>query len=178
MKGFTLIEMLIVVAIVALVGGLVSIRFLRVNQVTAVENSVLTLSSQVKDARSRTLSGQTSTTASSWGIYVSPAAFTNPVLFADTDQDGTFSAGDTTEEIFLDEHTQVAQCLINSSVVPDCGVIFSAPSAEATVFTLGGSVSAPLTSIQIDIQSIADTAVQEYVTVTAPSGLVVTSVAI
>lgn len=175
-QGFTLLELIIVVAIVALVGGMISIRFLRVNQTTAVENSVLTLSSYFKEARSRSFSGQTSGAANSWGVYVDPAVYDNPVLFADVDQDGTFSSGDTTEEIFLDENAEVFQCLINATLVPECGVIFSAPSAEASLFTFTGTATAPFTSLQIDIQSRADTAVQENVTVTAPSGLVVTSV--
>lgn len=177
-QGFTLLELLIVIAIVGLVGGMISIRFLQVNQTTAVENSVLTLSAYMKDARSRTLAGQTSGTASSWGVYVDTTIFPNPVVFADTDEDGVFSPGDTTEEIFLDENTQVAQCLIDGVLEPDCGVLFSAPSAEATIFSLGGSPSGSLTSLQIDIQSRADTAVQENVILTAPSGLVVTSITI
>lgn len=175
-QGFTLLELLIVIAIVALVGGMVSIKFLRVNQATAVEDSVLTLSSHLKEARSRTLSGQTSGAASSWGVYIDPTLYPNPVLFADVDQDGVFSLGDTTEEIFLDENTQVAQCLIDAVLEPDCGVLFSSPSAEATIFTLGGSPSGPLDTLQVDIQSRSDTAVQENVTLTAPAGLVVTSV--
>lgn len=177
-KGFTLLEILIVVAITALIGGMISIKFLRVNQTTAVEDSVLTLSAYFKDARSKTVSGQTSGTASSWGIYIDAATFTHPVLFVDTDQDGAFSAGDTTEDIFLDENTEIVECFINSTLVPDCGVLFSAPSGEATIFTLGGSPVAPFTSVQLDIQSTTDTLIQESVTVTAPSGLVITSLAI
>jgi prepilin-type N-terminal cleavage/methylation domain-containing protein len=175
-QGFTLIELLIVVAIVGIIGGMVSIRVLQVNQATAVENSILTLSSYLKDARSRTLSGQTSGSASSWGVYVDPTTLAQPLVFADVDADGVYSVGDVTEEIFLDENTQVSACRINATDVPDCGVLFTSPSAEASVFSLGASPAAPLTSLEVDVQSISDTSLVETVFLTAPSGLVTTSI--
>lgn len=175
-QGFTLLELLIVIAIVALVGGMVSIKFLRVNQATAVEDSALTLSSHLKEARSRTLSGQTSGAASSWGVYIDPTLYPNPLLFADVDQDGVFSPGDTTEEIVLDENTQISQCQIGSTAVPDCGVLFLAPSGAASPFTFGGTPMAPFNSLHIEIQSVSDLTILETISLSAPAGLVVTSV--
>ncbi len=175
-KGFTLLELLIVIAIVALVGGMVSIKFLRVNQATAVEDSALTLSFYLKEARSRTISGQTSGAASSWGVYIDPTLYPNPLLFADVNQDGVFSSGDTTEEIFLDENTQISECLIGSIVVPDCGVLFLAPGGAASPFTFGGTPTAPFNSLHIEIQNISDLTILEIVSLAAPAGLVVTSV--
>lgn len=176
MKGFTLVELMIVIAIVALVGGMVTIRFVQGNQGVAVENSVLLLAANIKSARSNTISGQVSSTASSWGVYISPTTLSHPVLFADVDQDGTFSSGDTTEDIFLDENTEFLGCRINSTTVPDCGVIFLSPNGEASLFTLTGSPTAPFSSLQIGIQAKGNTSIQSDITVTAPSGLVVTSI--
>lgn len=174
--GFTMIELLIVVGIIALIGGMVGIRFLQTDAQTAIKNSVLDLTSALEEARSRTVSGQVEGTASSWGVYVDLAASPQAVVFVDTDGDEVYTVGDSSEQIDLDDATSLTDCKINGISLTTCGVLFSAPSGSASVFTSGTTPAAPLTSLEVDLSSLAKTSVQASVTVSAPAGLVTSSI--
>jgi hypothetical protein len=111
-----------------------------------------------------------------WGVYVDVAADPQALLFVDTDGDQVYTAADTSEEIELDEASTIFDCSINGTSLTTCGVIYEAPSGSASLFTSGVSPAAPLLSLQIDVQSVADTDVQANVSVSAPAGLVTSSV--
>lgn len=176
--GFTIIELVIVVAIIALISGMVGIRFLQTNAQHAVKNTALNVSSGLDEARSRAVSGQTSGGGSSWGVYVDLAAKPQAVLFVDVDGDEVYTVADTSEEIELDDATSLTDCKINSTSLTTCGVLYAAPSGSASLFTSGVAPTSPLTSLEIDLQSTANTDVIANVNVTAPSGLVTTSVSL
>lgn len=177
-KGYSLIELLIVLAIVATLTSIVTIRFLQINQKTAVKNATIQLAQIIKDIRSRTLSGQvySNTTDSNWGLYIDTTT-TDLVVFADADGDGVYTSADDSTIVHLDGAVRINRCSINGSVLTTCGVMFTAPGPVASFFTGGTAPASPLVTMQIDIHSRANTAVQEYVTITAPDGLTVTSVA-
>lgn len=176
--GFTIVELIIVLAIIGVMLGLVSIRFLQVNEKTVVKNTAIDLASSLRGARSNTVIGQESSSGTtSWGVYVDLSGATQALIFNDEDGDGVYGSTDLSEEIEFNPNAQVVACEVNRTSLTTCGVLFQAPQATAQLFTNDATpLPDPATQLQITVSSRSDTSLEEQVTLTAPSGLIETSV--
>lgn len=172
--GFSIIELLIIVAVIGLMSSLVTVRLLSRNDKVDVENATLLVSAHVKDARSHSLSGQTvSATTNGWGVYAD-VPNQQLELFADTNGDAIYSSGDYTEQLFLEDRTQLIECKLNATQVDTCGVFFASPSAQASFFTGSGAVTDPLTALTLTVGGTGNPETQGSIHITAPAGVVST----
>lgn len=116
--GFSLIEIMIVIAILALLSAGVTIWFFNYRLQAEMDSGVKTIINVLRDAQTRSISGKDSRL---WGVYFDSAG--NKVfLFRD---DGTGFAGSTVKE----ENNLSSALKINSgSVSGGCGeIIFNKP---------------------------------------------------
>lgn len=129
-KGFTFIELIIVMGIILLLFGFVMVNLLQEQHVVSVNSSVDILMSDISSQQTKAMLGKSdgATSGNSYGIYFESDRYT---LF----KGNSFSATDPANFIvMLDENT-----VFNSVTFPNNIVVFSALSGEVTGFIDGNN---------------------------------------
>lgn len=152
-KGFTLIELILSMAIFAILSGFVVITLIRPQTQASVVTTTTTMVSELRQQQIKAMVGETenASTAQTFGIYFEPNAY---ILF----RGSTYSAGDTNNfRIPLDTNLTVV------TTFPSSQIIFSKRSGEIQNFvsgqntiTLTNSAGGEQKTITINRYGVAD----------------------
>jgi len=103
-KGFSLIEIIIIIAITVIVATIVFVSFSRLNKSQALDKDTLLVISTLNEARSQTLASKDS---AAYGVHFNEFEI---VIY----EGPTYSAGDSTNRTFaLSDHTRVSATTIS-----------------------------------------------------------------
>ena len=133
-RAFTLIEVLIVVALFAIISGIIAVSLARYTETQAIAGTAAAIASSLQDARSRTLSSRA---ASQYGVHLEDGSLT---LF----KGDAYAAGNPDNEVTsLDPRTTITLALNGggsdiaferlSGETGDYGTITIALATDATV---------------------------------------------
>lgn len=98
-RGFTLIELMVVMAIITVISVLVLARYGQFNGVVLLRNLAYDIALTVRQAQVYGISGKVGTGAVGvqYGVYLTSATPTQYLLFADNNGSGTYTAGEEIE---------------------------------------------------------------------------------
>lgn len=144
-KGFTLIELIIVMGIIMLLFGFVMVNLLQEQHIVSVNSSVDILIADISSQQTKAMLGKSDgiTSGNSYGIYFESDRYT---LF----KGNSFSASDSTNfTVMLDENT-----VFNSVTFPNNIVVFSALLGEVNGFIDGNNTIVLTNSQGTEIKTI------------------------
>ncbi len=144
--GYTLVEMLLVIAVVTLLATVVSVQFVQTRQRLGLNSAQRIVAADIRQVMQWAQSGRTEGGAvpQGYGIVftVGEAAYT---VYASFDGDAVFSSADTVvETVDLAQNEQIADVVVDSCVPLDastntCDLFIAGPSAA--VYTNGTQVN-------------------------------------
>lgn len=156
-KGFTLAELIIVVAIIAVISTLALFNSAKLNSSvllsdTAYEISLIIRDAQVSGLGAKVLATGGVATTSNQGIYIDPFAPTKIIFFSDLNNDNKYNVSEESQ-IYNIENKRAGQILgvckldagvttCTSSTFLDLNIIFKRPNPEAYFYYTQGGVSA------------------------------------
>lgn len=127
-KGFTLIELIIVLGITLLILGFITINLANFQQKTSVNTTVDTLISDMKNQQAKAMAGAGSGSGNSYGIYFQPDRY---ILFTGSSYSSTNSSNFT---VRLDATISFTNITLPSNVL-----VFLRQSGEINGFTNGSN---------------------------------------
>jgi len=143
-KGFTLVELLIVVAIIGVLSALVIAGFRAGNRESNLRFAAQNLVSVFKQAQIMASSGKIPAGESDpppggYGVYID--SLTSYILFADNNDSGDYDGGEEVENISLPENVEFFEggIFVGLTWVPwdpvvGLNVIFDSPDAKMSIF--------------------------------------------
>jgi len=119
MRGVTLVELIVVIAITGLLMGLMSVSFRAGRQSIAERNSLQSIAQAIRSAQNKALAGGCTTSSCSFGVHFDTAS-TTLNIFEDgvVTLDGQYDSGEEVETVNLENN--VAIVILSSSY--SCGV--------------------------------------------------------
>ena len=187
-KGFTLIEMLVVTAIISIITLMLLLRQSRFSSSVVMRSLAYSVALSVRQAQVYGTSvlgvggGASPVYASAYGLSVSsPASYT---LFADSNNNGIFDSGEVVKVFSLNNGYTISEaCAISSPSVRRCigaadttstrigslNILFKRPNPDAVIVpisTSGAVIPGGFTSAYIQIHSLSGTtrSVRVYIT--------------
>ncbi|KKS47676.1 hypothetical protein A3J20_03175 [Candidatus Gottesmanbacteria bacterium RIFCSPLOWO2_02_FULL_42_29] len=143
-KGFTLIELVIVMAILLVLYAILSVNISQTPEHSSLTTQMTTLVSDIKNQQLKALAGQTSEGISSaYGIYFSPNSYT---LFS-----GTSYSDASPSNITVNLNDNLTFDNVN---LPQQSVVFSALTGEVTAYDSGQNTLSLSNSITNDRQTL------------------------
>lgn len=129
-KGFTIIEVMIVMLISAMLFGVIGYNMVKVQSTTSIQSSVDTLVSDLRSQQSKAMFGSTEgrVSADSYGIYFLPDQY---VLFHGNSYN---SSEPTNFSVELPSNIEIASTTFPSNII-----VFSALSGEISGFSPTGN---------------------------------------
>lgn len=149
-KGFTLIELVIIMGILLLLFGFVMVNLLQEENIVSVNASVDILISDISSQQTKAMVGKSDGVSSgnSYGIYFESDRYT---LF----KGNTFSATDSANfTVMLDENI-----VFNNVTFPNNIIVFSSLSGEVSGFTDGNNT---ITVANVQGQEIKTITINRY----------------
>lgn len=132
-KGFTLVEIMIVMLISSMLFGVVAYNMVRVQNTTSIQSNVDTLVSDLNSQKSKAMLGATEgrTTTDSYGVYFLPDQY---ILF----HGNSYNSSDTTNfSVELPSNLEV-----ENTTFPNNIIVFSALSGEISGFSpIGNTIT-------------------------------------
>lgn len=144
-KGFTLIELIIVMGIIMLLFGFIMVNLLQEQHIVSVNSSVDILISDISSQKTKAMLGKSDgvTSGNSYGIYFESDRYT---LF----KGNSFSASDPANfTVLLDKNI-----VFNSVTFPNNIVVFSVLSGEVNGFLDGNNTISIANSQATEIKTI------------------------
>lgn len=154
--GFSLIELLVTIAIIGLMTALVMVKYGAFNSTTLLGAQAYDVALQLRDAQSRAINVRSANTEfrAAYGIHFSGGTG-NYQLFIDTDGDGEFDEGEELGDTFtLDERfTFSALCAGNpcssGNTTGALSVTFARPDFDARIVNESGTTLSSLGRIEL-----------------------------
>lgn len=141
-RGFSILELLITVAIVGLITGVVTLKYGSFNNLILLKNQTYQVALDLREAQAKSLSsvGQGGVFREVYGMYVTTADRNNYTLFVDSDKDGIYSIGEDLETVSLDDRFELASlCNGSDCDLTELSVVFRRPNFDAII--QNGSIS-------------------------------------
>lgn len=163
-RGFTLIELIVSVAIITLITSIALVQNNQFNSTLALTNLAYEVGLSIRQAQVFGISVRkfNNSTQIPYGVYFSSGTPTQYTLFADLNGNKRFdtSPNETVETAQLTQGNKIQQfCAIKNNVT-DCtgaltglSVLFERPNPDAKVFGLKGGAAVPYTSARIYLTS-------------------------
>jgi prepilin-type N-terminal cleavage/methylation domain-containing protein len=181
--GFSLVELMITIAIIVLVTGVALVRYGSFNNAVLLKSQAYEVALDIRQAQAYgvSVSQQTSDTRSAYGIAFDESTPNMYQLFQDKNANGmlTATANPSTNEIIglattIDPRFIIADITVNNGACApsQAQVLFERPNFDAMV-TTSGSGCATVTSLEIVLASAADAAVTRTVVVYASGQITV-----
>ena len=151
--GFTLVELLVVIGIVALLSALVTINWRGSQDNLALQRSAVKVSQDIKRAAELSLRGQSFSCATGsitgYGIYFDIASPNSYLIFADCNNDQTYNAGPAGDGVIPNAVAPLESGVIISAVTSSAvSIVFVPPDPTVTIKNGSG---AALLSAQITL---------------------------
>ena len=145
-KGFTLLELLVVISLIITFSALILPRYKKGEQLFAMQRSAHKLAQDIGRAREMAISAKEfkeEIPKGGWGVYLTPATSTY-ILFADCNENKKYDdKWETMEEIFLERGVEVSEIFpIEHSALtiifkgPDPVVFINGKKNIASAFTI------------------------------------------
>jgi len=159
-SGFTLIELMIVIAIIAIISALTLFNNAKLNSSILLNNTAYEISLIIRDAQISGLGSKVTNlngnaTTSNQGVYIDPSNPEEIIFFSDKNKDNKYTPGSEENQIYNIENKRAGKilsiCTIvadtpckssNTSNVPNLNIIFKRPNPEA-YFYIGSDTSTP-----------------------------------
>lgn len=128
-RGFTLVELLIVLVILSVLLALTTVNLARPQTTSSLDGAVNTLVADIKSQQMLAMSGDQGSTTSQQpqGLYLQPSSYT---LFAGS----TYSAGDTNNFVI-----NTGQGITLATTFPSTGLIFNKGTGDVNGFVNGSN---------------------------------------
>lgn len=149
-RGFSTLELIVVVGIVGMMSALVLTSYYRSGSLLVLENSASDFVSRVREAQAYAMAVRrhSSDVYPSWGLYVDKANPTRTILYADLDKSGTYNTADTgTCGQAASECVSIVPLAAGVSIKSLCGTY----AASETKAAVPGTCPAGSTSNYFDI---------------------------
>lgn len=161
--GFTLIEVLITVAIMTLISLVLYVNMNNQDKDDQLANNKTMLEANIQQARNYALSGYNAATSTIYGYGVYVSSLTEYQIYADIDGDHAWDASDTiASEYSLDEYGQISGC----STSP-CDIFFAL--YDGTVYAAG---STAFTDYTFSLVHPDDSSVVSAITIKQSTGVI------
>ncbi len=152
-NGFTLIEMLVSIAILALLSTVIIANYRAGQRQVNVQNAANQLASDLRVAQNYTLSGKENASGNfptgGWGVHLvnGNASY---ILFADNNGNYTYDAGEEFKTLNLPNKTQISAIQINGSDTSPLDIVFEPPDPTTYIDGTKNNNDAEITLIETD----------------------------
>ncbi|MDD4531197.1 MAG: type II secretion system protein [Candidatus Pacebacteria bacterium] len=129
-KAFTLIELIVMMAIVAIFTTIIFVDYGKNNKLFALERSARKMSQDVRKVQEMAMSGFVGGVGTNgYGIYFNTTSNTSYRVYANMDSDMSYSQGTDTdkENISMESGVKICNLLVDSSSVNPVSVSFAPP---------------------------------------------------
>ena len=154
-RAFTLIEMLIVMAIVVIISSLIFLNYGKQKQHFALQRSTYKLAQDIRKASEMGMSARVfkgEVPRGGYGIYFSTASPTSYILFADLDGDHLYSGpGEEEEEINLEKRVYIKEILPPSYSF--LNITFQPPNPTVTISNEDGTSTTSEATIVLSLET-------------------------
>ncbi len=149
-RGFTIVEMLVTVAIFAMISGVLLARNSKFDDESLLQAAAYDVALSVRHAQSYGINvrGQAGSFDNAYGIAFDEAT-TSYAFFIDTDGDDAFDENELIERYQLGRGYSIGRICLFASIDPSCddmtdevAIVFRRPNPEAIITESGGSAGA------------------------------------
>lgn len=161
-RGFTLVEMLVVIAILAMLSAMVVVNFRETEKQNAVRLGTEQFVGALREAQNYALAQKrvgnpSAVPAGGFGVHVKKMQppFVNYTLFADTDGSTDYDAAEdiTIRPETLPRYSQLTHFRVGETEVDELSIIFRPPQGEVVFGDLNGQVLPDYSQASFVIQS-------------------------
>lgn len=160
-KGFTLIELMVSIAIMAFIVGVALINHGKFNNTIALTNLSYEMALSIREAQVYGVSVRSfgSVTPTQYGVwfYGNPTQY---ILFADTNGNNVFDSGEAVETAQITQGNYISNFCAEKSGVSTCygtlsglSVLFKRPNPDAVVVGVSGGSPSLYESAKIEVSS-------------------------
>ena len=132
-KGFTIIEILVVVFIVGLMSAILVVNWRKNEQTYLVQRTAQEIAQNIRKAQDLALSGKKAgtVTPSFYGVFYDKNDINNYIIFGDTNNNGSYQSSDWHEIIALNSGIEIYQ--LSSGNNQSLTIKFSIPDGFTTI---------------------------------------------
>jgi len=155
-KGFTLLEMMVSISIIALITAIFLVNYHSTNQVTSFANALQKLSSDIRVAQNNSLGSKDfngTVPRGGWGAHFNMASSSQYIIFADINGNGQYDAG---EEYQITNFAQNVGISSTSPAGPLLDITFRPPD-PTTLFNGTSTISNAAVNIKDTVNNLSKT---------------------
>lgn len=141
-KGFTIVEMIVVVAIIVIISAIVLINYPNAKRQLLIQRATSKLSQDIRRAQSMSVSSKVASVCAGgafplggYGIYLNSS--TQSInIFADCNSNQTFDAGESVESITLETDARISSLSPSNPLI----ITFSPPNPIVYISNIGAGI--------------------------------------
>lgn len=168
-EAFSLIEVLITIAIIGIVTAIVVIKYGAFNSSVLLKGQAYELALNLREAQVFSIGarGENSTFRDAYGLYFDSSTPNQYTLFLDRDDDARYDSGEAVDTPFIiDPRFLISRICVNScsGSVSQLSVSFERPDFDARLYAPGAGT---VTSARIEITAATDPSVVRAVVISS-----------